>query len=290
MFYNPYEALSNGRWLIGNLHAHTTASDGESSHQEVVDEYAKRGHGFLMISDHDTYASAELYDGIDTDGMILIPGTEITAGGPHLLHVGAGRLVDPDPERQRVVDSINADAGFAIFNHPNWQKRFDHCPQELLESCSGYLGIEIYNGVISRLEGSAYATDRWDMLLSSGERLWGFANDDSHRAEGDTGHGWNVAYVTDESPAGVIDTLARGRFYASTGVTITDIEVEAGHVTIEAVNAERIVAITDHGIRIAQADGASLSVDAPTRAGYLRFECWGAGESFAWTQPILFDR
>ena len=53
MIQHPYQNLKDGRWLMGNLHAHTTASDGRRPHQEVLDDYAGRGYGFLMISDHD---------------------------------------------------------------------------------------------------------------------------------------------------------------------------------------------------------------------------------------------
>ena len=30
-----------------------------------------------------------------------------------------------------------------------------------------------------------------------------------------------------------------------------------------------------------------LEVEVPADAGYVRFECWGAGETFAWTQPFF---
>ena len=33
MIEHPYQNLSGGRWLVGNLHTHTTASDGERDHQ-----------------------------------------------------------------------------------------------------------------------------------------------------------------------------------------------------------------------------------------------------------------
>ena len=154
MVHNPYTELTGGVWMKGNLHTHTTASDGERPHQEVIDEYARRGHGFLSVSDHDVFTSAEVYRRFDDRGMILIPGNEISAKGPHLLHVGGASLIAPEPDRQQVIDRIREDEGFAVFNHPNWQKGFNHCPQELLERCDGYLGIEIYNGVISRLQGS----------------------------------------------------------------------------------------------------------------------------------------
>jgi len=56
---NPYGDLTGGQWLKGNLHTHTTASDGERPHQSVIDDYAGRRYDFLMISDHDVYTSAK---------------------------------------------------------------------------------------------------------------------------------------------------------------------------------------------------------------------------------------
>lgn len=284
---SPYGDLVGGRWLIGNLHAHTTRSDGQRDPQAVVADYAGRGHGFLMISDHDAWLSAQECAALDTRGLILIPGNEITANGPHLLHVGAGGPVEPVADRQQVVDAAARAGGFAVFNHPNWFADFDHCPQELLERVQGYLGLEIYNGVISRLPGSPYATNRWDMLLSRGRRLWGFANDDSHAAQIDVGLGWNAAYVTEETPAGVVEALRRGRFYASTGVEITSIEVDGPRICVETENAHRVVALREGAQRFAQVDAPSIEVEVPADARYVRFECWGCGEAFAWTQPFF---
>ena len=129
------------------------------------------------------------------------------------------------------------------------------------------MGLEIYNGVISRLEGSPYATNRWDMLLSAGRRLWGFANDDSHAAEGDVGLGWNVAYVEEETASGVVEALRAGRFYASTGVEINQIQVEGNRIWIETENAARIVALCAGAKRIAVADGREIEVDVPAAGG-----------------------
>jgi len=279
--------MNGGRWLMGNLHTHTTRSDGQREPQAVVDDYAERGHGFLMISDHDVCISGEECAELDAGGMILIPGNEISANGPHLLHVGAGGRVEPHADRQQVIDAVAQNGGFAVFNHPNWFAGFDHCPQEVLENCRGYAGLEVYNGVISRLEGSPYATNRWDLLLTAGRRVWGFANDDSHLAQGDVGLGWNMAYVDDESPEGVGEALRQGRFYASTGVEIIGIEADGGSIAIETDNAQRIVALGQGARRFAQVDAPSIEVEVPEGARYVRFECWGRGESFAWTQPFF---
>jgi hypothetical protein len=289
MIQHPYENLKGGRWLMGNLHTHTTASDGRREHQAVIDDYAGRGYGFLMISDHDILTNEETYSKLESHGMVLISGNEITAHGPHMLHVGAESLVEPHSDRQKVIDEIEKSGGFVIFNHPNWVKNFSHCPQELLGNSSGYIGLEIYNGVISRLDGSPYATNRWDMLLSQGRKLWGFANDDSHEAEGDVGLGWNMVYVHDETPEGITNALRQGRFYASSGVEISEIIVENNRISLQTENASRIVAIRDTGRRVATTDTHSIEIDVPSGARYVRFECWGAGEAFAWTQPFYIS-
>ena len=156
---NPYTDPA-APWLKGNLHAHTTESDGTRPPQEVIDDYAARGYDFLMLSDHDKVTDPGAFQG---RGMVLIPGNEVTAKGPHLLHVNGRAPLAPLEDRQLVLDGIEREAGsFAVITHPNWQDHYNHCPQERLEAWKGYLGIEVYNGVIRRHSGSPLASDRWD--------------------------------------------------------------------------------------------------------------------------------
>lgn len=289
MLDHPYTETAGGRWVRGNLHTHTTRSDGARPAQAVIDDYAERGYGFLMLSDHDTYSSPEDVAQWDARGMILIDGNEITAGGPHLLHVHADRRIEPHAERQRVIDAVAATRGFTIVNHPNWEERFDHCPLAKLREWRGYAGLEIYNGTIGRLHGSPYATNKWDQLLAEGRRVWGFANDDSHLPAEDVELGWNAAYVTEPTAAGVAAALRAGRFYCSTGVEISAIAVNGRQIRVETRNARRIVTLREVGTRFAVVDGDTIEVEYPEGARYVRFECWGDGEQFAWTQPFWED-
>ena len=283
---HPYRGLTGGQWLRGNLHAHTTKSDGQTSPQRVINDYAQLGHDFLMISDHDIYMSAMDYRRFKNKGLILIPGNEITAKGPHMLHVGADRRVEPRALRQQVINDANAGKGFIVVNHPNWQSTFDHCPVERMQEWIGYAGLEIYNGVIGYLEGSPYATNKWDILLSQGRRLWGFATDDCHWGPKNQGLGWNVAYVKRPTAAGVVDALRAGRFYASTGVTIDKIQVRSRKITIQTADARRILALGRGGARLAISNDSAIEFEVPADTPYVRFECWGDGETFAWTQPF----
>lgn len=288
---HSYGDLKGGRWLRGNLHTHTTRSDGQCSLQEVVKNYASHGYDFLSITDHDLLADRELYESCadEAGDMILIAGNEVTANGPHIVHVDADRLIEPLEDRQDVIRQISDNHGFAIIVHPNaGGDGADHCPIELMEQWEGYLGIEILNSL--RWSGEdAYALNKWDILLSQGRRVLGFANDDSHHPDM-VAKGWNVAYVKDPSPQSVVAALTAGTFYASCGVTITDIRVDGRHIEIETEDAERIIAIADaggsHSRCIDQVDDNVMKVDFPEESLFVRFECRGHGESFAWTQPF----
>lgn len=287
LLQNPY-VTGGVSWVQGNLHTHTAGSDGTRPAQEIVDDYAARGYGFLMLSDHDRLTDLGT---LSSRGMALLRGSEISAHGPHLLHLNARRLVPPHEDRQKVITAIRSQRGLAVACHPNWQEHFNHCPQASLAAWRGYAGLEIYNGVIRRLPGSPLATDRWDMLLAAGRRLWGFANDDSHRPE-DVGLAWNMAQCRARTPQAVLAALAAGSFYASTGVCIETIAVHGRTLHVAAPNAQRLAVVSDYGKREAQADGQSITFHVPDGAPYhyLRVECFGSGESMAWTQPFFVQR
>jgi hypothetical protein len=282
---SPYsnEALP---WLRGNLHAHTTNSDGHRAPHEVVLTYAQLGYDFLMISDHDHITQP---GPLEAHGMTLIPGCEVTSEGPHMLHVNAGARVEPHRDRQRVLHDVDAQGGcVTVMCHPNRDRLYCHCAQELLERLQGYTGIEIYNGVTRRSEGLPLATERWDRVLGLGRRVWGFANDDSHMA-GDDGVAWNVVQSASNSANDIVQALRAGRFYASTGVTIESVRVEGNRIHVIAPNAERIMAVCDFGRRVSTVDGPSMVLTVPDNPPitYVRFECCGHGDDMAWTQPLF---
>lgn len=290
---SPY--TDDGTWLRGNLHTHSTASDGTRDVEQVIDDYEARGYDFLAISDHDTFVDPAEYR--DRTDMTLLPAVEVSAAGPHLLHVGTTEALSPDENRQDVVDEITSRGELAIANHPNWQRDFDHWCQEQLGGTTGYHGIEIYNGLIETHPGAALATDRWDQLLAGGRQVWGFANDDSHRS-GDVGSAWNVVQVDDPSPVAVIESLRTGRFYASTGVAIRDIRISKGEVTVETSNAGRIRLVSDHGIVQQTVEDSTASFRIPDQLihrhgsdqSYVRIECDGRAGARAWTQPMFLER
>ncbi len=274
-------------WLKGNLHTHTTNSDGNSSPQDTINAYAALGYDFLMLSDHDHLTQPIDYD---PQGMALIPGNEITAYGSHILHVNAHRRIDPEKNRQYILDAIEDDGGFSIINHPHWEKHFNHCPYEKLDTWQGYAGIEIYNGVCRRAEGSPLATDHWDRLLSAGRRIWGFAHDDTHE-EQDRGVAWLMLQSPTRSIAKIVDALHQGSFYASTGVEIQSLHITDTTITLDSPNAQCYYIHTDHGCLLSRSTGDSLTFTLPHNfpGTYIRIQCFGPGDTMAWLQPLFIN-
>lgn len=287
---SPY--ADGGSWLRGNVHTHTTESDGDRPPESVIDDYAACGYDFLAISDHDMLVNTAEYR--ERTGMVLLPAVEVSADGPHLQHVGASRIVDPGEDRQSVVDEIVDDEGFAVANHPKWLHEFEHWPRADLDRIEGFVGVEIYNGLIERHAGAATATDRWDWLLSKGRRLWGFAADDSHRG-GDVARGWTVAQVDERNPGAILDALRSGRFYSSTGVTVEEIRVDGDEIVVSTADADRLRLISDHGVVQQTVDSPVATFRIPDQLvhgsghTYVRVECLGRGGDVAWTQPMFLE-
>lgn len=275
-------------WLSGNLHAHSNLSDGKLTPQEVIDSYVAAGHDFLALTDHDVQSD---YSGLKESGLLLLPGNEVTREAQHILHIGGNSRQQPHPERQLVLDGINGQDGFAVLAHPVWQKEYTYYSREFMLELRGYLGIEIFNGVIRRLQGSPYAVNEWDWLLSQGRRVWGFATDDSH-AFADVAAGWITVQAESFSVDGVMNAIGAGRFYASTGVHIRAIQTAGRELRIRTDNASQIDLVSDWSVRVDSVRGSeavfTLPEDFP--GSYVRLQCWGAGEDMAWSQPLWLER
>lgn len=64
-------------WYKGNLHSHTTDSDGTLTPEEAVKAYREHGYSFLCLSDHNVFSDyREKYNRKD---FLILPGTEIAA-------------------------------------------------------------------------------------------------------------------------------------------------------------------------------------------------------------------
>src|SRR5688572_19559396 len=218
------------RWLRGNHHGHSNQSDGKDDPITILRAYEAAGYDYLALSEHDCLLSPSYLQA--HTAMCILPAVEVTSRfNQTLLYLGAdGALPKAQWTPKEIMDEVHRAGGLFIFDHPNWLPFPDYTTDDLLDSMDGLRAMEIYTGVIQRMAGSPLATDRWDRLLTKGWRVFGHATDDQHCAT-DQFIAWNcVQWNSDAVPdaKGIIAALAEGRFYASTGVTISRIGVTDG--------------------------------------------------------------
>ncbi len=144
-----------------DLHSHSRFSaDGVAEPENMVARAKAIGlHGFA-ITDHNTCACVDYFlqhgfmreDGLPVDGLLIIPGQEITTSAGHLLALGV-RLPDlkgiPPAE---AVELIHASGGLAIPPHPYDMFRagirehiLDSLPIDALEVFNAATTLKRYN-------------------------------------------------------------------------------------------------------------------------------------------------
>lgn len=269
-------------WYKGNLHAHTTNSeDGKSSPQQLCDWYSAHGYGFLAFTDHDHITTEK--DVPSPNGLLLIAGEEVS--GNHLVALKVRELIDKRLPIQEKIDRVRNQGGVCIAAHPNWQH--DHWPLQLLESSVGYFAIEIFNTHITALEGSAYALNKWDQLLTQGRRVWGVASDDVHDiSTGRVGRGRVVVQAPELSIPAIFKALAQGDFYASTGVSLESFSMKNHTVEVVARDVKEIVFIGAQGKTLKRVEASAAKYEARGDEIYVRAECHGP-QGAAFTQPMF---
>ena len=280
MLVHPYHG--RGRWLRGNLHAHTTHSDGKFALTELVRNYEALGYDFLVITDHNTLTPV---DAVPTN-MVLFAGAEISAAEGHIVAIALREPIPAGLPAQAVIDAVRAQGGMPLLAHPNWGENFCHWHQETLMALQGYHGIEVFNGNILRDVGSPLASDRWDMLLSRGVSCWGYGVDDTHN-EWDLANGWTMVLAEDKTPDAILAALKDGRCYASSGVFFDTIEASGPDIHIVARNADRIAFVGRHGRWLKWVNDRIAHYRVRGDEGYVRVEAFGPHGSMAWTQPFF---
>jgi hypothetical protein len=285
-----------GVWMKGNLHGHTTNSDGAITPAEALAWFAEHGYDYVALTDHVTLTEP---DATLARGLVQIPGSEIHVGGPdrpeyHIVALGGdiGRILEHyryAMSPQEVLDWAARAGSLAFVAHPY---RHALTRQELLP-LRGALGIEIWNSTSDRY-GKALSTTVWDDLLEVGWRGWGLANDDVHWRNGEQGMGWTVVRAEERSVRGVLDALRAGRFYASTGPEIHALEVRGREVHVACSPARNVRFMGSRwncaGVRATDSPIEEASVEMPEGARYLRVEVVDERGKVAWTQPVWLDQ
>jgi len=292
-----------GQFYKGNLHTHSTLSDGNLSPQAVCDFYRTAGYDFLSLTDHfmkpfgfiiaDTHAFA-------TDDFITLIGAELHTGKTefdqlwHILAVGLPLDFAP-PTAEETGPQIAARAlsagAFVAAAHPAWYKLTE---KDVL-SLGAIHAIEVINGT------SADQNDRidsWyimDILLMRGKRYTACATDDAHfhPDRDDAMRGW--VHVKSETlmPEAILQALKAGHYYSSTGPQIDDVQVYPNDkIIVKCSPANRVFLVGQGSSSISVYGNGLREVElslANFKSAYGHIIVRDAHGERAWTNPFWFE-
>jgi hypothetical protein len=294
-----------GRFWRGNLHTHSTRSDGRRSPEDVCRFYQTAGYDFLSLTDH----FMERFDWPITDTspfrsdtFTTLLGAELhptedemeLGNGWHLVAVGLPPdFAPPHPDETGPALARRAlEAGaFVAAAHPQW---FGMTEGDML-ALGPIHALEIYNASAADDNDGAESVYMLDLMLARGRRIFGCATDDAHFILNtrDRLAGWVMVRSDVLTPEALLGALKRGDFYSSTGPVLCDLVVEPGErLWVSCSPANRVFVIGgpaeymmvgEQGITEAEFDLRGW------RREYLRVLVRDDAARKAWTNPIWFE-
>jgi len=298
-----------GRFYRGNLHTHSTLSDGILDPAEVCRRYKAEGYDFIALTDH----FLGMYDFPIADtvpfrdsGFTTILGAELHSGTQvngevwHILAVGLPADFAP-PKAEFFVPHAEQESGpqiaqrardagaYVAVAHPHWSG----LTLDDARSLEAAHAVETYN------HGCAVGADRQDgfhtldQLLAEGRRLNLIATDDAHFSEPDHFGGWVMVKATENEPEALIEGLKAGTFYSSQGPEIRDIRITDRNVEIDSSAVVSMI-VQSGGNKAKAVHGTSMtSAKLPlnyfTQWPWLRVTVIDAAGRRAWSNPIWLD-
>ena len=297
-FVNPFK--TRGKWYKGNVHAHTTVSDGTRTPETLVDIYREARYDFLSVTDHSVVADTS---GLGGSGFLLVPGEEICVGRSHagtlyhLVALGVDETLpftdfDRELDPQRVIDHVNEIGGIPILAHPYWSG-LNHRDMMTLEK---YHGVEIYNTSCEYERNTGVSASHIDGVIVAGRRPWIYAVDDHHGADRpsmplDACGAWISVKSKDLTVESIMESIRRGLFYSSTGPEIKSIGIDGdGVISVECSPVKTIsfVSTPSLGMKFYAEDTPLTHASYPGRPGetYVRVEVTDIMGRTAWSNPM----
>ena len=302
----PLAFTAPGRFWRGNLHTHSTRSDGVLDPAEVCRRYRAEGYDFIALTDHflglwgypivdtlpyrtadfTTILGAELHSGPMLNGELWhilavgLPADFAPSNAPHFL-----ALADQETGPEIAARAALAGA-FVAIAHPQWSG----LKLEDARSLTAAHAVEVYN------HGCAMGCDRSDgfamadLLLSEGRRVSLIATDDAHFSEPDHFGGWVMVKAPENSPEALLSALKSGAFYSSQGPHLHDVRLEGKSVIVESSAAASVV-VMGQGTGAKGVHGHSMTrttvpLERMEGSPWLRVAVIDAAGKRAWSNPI----
>jgi len=290
---------ADGAFYKGNIHTHSTRSDGARDPAAVCALYRNAGYDFLALTDH--FLARWNYPIVDTtpfrtDGFTTILGAEVHAPATqlgetwHILAVGLPADFAPPAAGETapaLAKRCHAAGAFLAIAHPAWYG-LTTADAAMLPMAHA---VEIYNHTSQVRTDRGDSTGLVDQLLAEGRRFTICAVDDAHLHCHDALGGFVMVKAPANTPEALLDALRKGHFYSSQGplieaVTFTDDTVEiTASAPVSAIIALGRGSAAEQRVG-AELTSASLPLTRFRTGGYVRLVLVDAKGRRAWTNPV----
>lgn len=216
------------RLLKGDLHAHTVASDGVQTAEELAWRSLRNGLDFLAITDHNQTVSADALPKVQ--GVTLIPGIEWTHYRGHANFLGSAQpydgsfIANTPVEVQAHFESAHQRGATIVINHP-----FDEgCPFLFDLTTLPFDLLEVWNGPMR--ESNLKAVGLWHSLLAAGKKVAICGGSDFHRDSLFLYPGGPTTCVValSQGPSDILAALRQGHSYIIFAPNGPSMELSAG--------------------------------------------------------------
>ena len=194
---------------------------------------------------------------------------------------------------QEFIDCAVENGYLVTYNHPCWSL----AEREDILSLNNIFSLEVFNYCSMTESGCEDNHALYDALLRRGKFWYLHGADDNHNPVplddflSDSFGAWAMVIAPELTYGAVIDALEKGRFYASTGPEIYDLEIVGSKARIECSEAVRVTMHMSHKYcrNVWNPDGSPLTTaefDIPEDVPYVYFTVWGKDGTKAHTHAF----
>ncbi len=269
-----YLLPKEGQFYKANMHTHTTVSDGAMSPEEVKKVYQEHGYSIVAFTDHEVFVP---HNELSDDKFLAISGVEVSVnedvppvdfasiktyhinfyaknaditefplfsesrvGGvtrnsitPEMLKYDYRIPYGPKGVNEAILKG--QDLGFFVsYNHPVWSMQTYKDYGDL----ENVWGVEVFNSGCF-ITGRDETIIPWEDLLRQGKKFYPLATDDAHTLRDCCG-GFIMLKAKELTYPTVIEAMAKGDFYATTGPRIYDLWLEGTTLHLSCSPAQQV--------------------------------------------------
>lgn len=250
--------------LFGDLHIHTTASDGFYDASEIGKKAKALGLDFIGLANHNNFS--ENLNLPHIDGLTFVPAVEWTHYKGHMNFFGVKApfensfIANSENEMKEIISHARSLGAVISVNHP----KCGICPY--LWEGEDFDMLEVWNGPMrpTNIRGLAY----WTQLLRRGRKIPIVGGSDYHKPHTPVKLGNPVTgvYSPSMSADDIISSLTKGHSFVTSGVNGVRLTIRSGDafmgdtvklntaagldIEAENLNGENLVLVTDKGEKL----------------------------------------